>query len=266
MKVFCLGALLSGALLISGCGAKKVKSARMNYPPAPSPASPAPRTTTPRPTPLPARIPQTGETENGVASWYGEPYHGRRAANGEIYDMEQLTAAHRTLPFNTWVRVQNLTNDLTVDVRITDRGPFVGDRIIDLSRAAARQISMIGPGIAQVRLTILQAPEVVPSRDGFGVQVGAFRDQGNAQRLQERMAQIYGSARTVQRADSPGVWRVVVGGCGTMEQAEQLAVRLRTEFAQCYVVRTEMSTGLVASSGCVTSANPIASDRSENIQ
>ncbi len=87
-----------------------------------------------------------GSTEIGIASWYGHPYHGRQAANGEIYDMEKLTAAHRTLPFDTWVRVENISNGKTVEVRITDRGPFVGDRIIDLSHAAAREIEMIGPG------------------------------------------------------------------------------------------------------------------------
>src|SRR5512133_3322900 len=99
-----------------------------------------------------ARPPSIGSTETGVASWYGHPYHGRRAANGEIYDMEKLTAAHRTYPFDTWVRVKNLSNDRTVDVRIQDRGPFVRGRIIDLSHAAAREIELIGPGITKVKL------------------------------------------------------------------------------------------------------------------
>ena len=89
----------------------------------------------------PARI---GSTESGVASWYGIPYHGRRAASGEIYDMEKLTAAHRRLPFQTWVEVTNLTNGKSVDVRINDRGPFAHGRIIDLSQAAARDIELLG--------------------------------------------------------------------------------------------------------------------------
>jgi len=105
--------------------------------------------------PIPARL---GATETGIASWYGVPYHGRRAASGEIYDMEKLTAAHRTLPFDTWVEVMNLSNGKRVDVRITDRGPFVSGRIIDLSRAAARQISMLGPGVAKVRLEVIPPP------------------------------------------------------------------------------------------------------------
>jgi rare lipoprotein A len=106
-----------------------------------------------------AKPPRMGATETGIASWYGIPYHGRRAANGEVYDMNQLTAAHRTLPFDTWVRVKNLDNGGMVEVRIQDRGPFVGNRIIDLSKAAAQQINMIGPGTARVRLTVIRAPK-----------------------------------------------------------------------------------------------------------
>src|SRR6202162_1551897 len=102
------------------------------------------------------------EGETGLASWYGHPYHGRPAANGEIYDMEKLTAAHRTFAFNTWVRVVNLVNGKTVEVRIIDRGPFVNGRIIDLSHAAAQVIELIGPGVAQVRIEVIRAPETAP--------------------------------------------------------------------------------------------------------
>ncbi len=105
--------------------------------------------------PVPAKI---GATESGVASWYGVPYHGRRTASGEIYDMEQLTAAHRTLPFQTWVEVTDLDNGKRVSVRVTDRGPFVDGRIIDLSLAAARKIEMVGPGIARVKLKVIAPP------------------------------------------------------------------------------------------------------------
>jgi rare lipoprotein A len=103
----------------------------------------------------PARI---GSTETGVASWYGVPYDGRRAASGEIYDMRQLTAAHRQLPFQTWVEVTNLSNGKQVDVRINDRGPFVKGRIVDLSQAAARDIDMLRAGTARVRLRVIPPP------------------------------------------------------------------------------------------------------------
>jgi len=105
--------------------------------------------------PAPPVTAKVGDTESGLASWYGHPYHGRPAANGEIYDMEKLTAAHRTLPFETWVHVTNLSNDKSVDVRITDRGPFVEGRIIDLSHAAARAIDLIGPGVTRVRVKVI---------------------------------------------------------------------------------------------------------------
>ena len=108
----------------------------------------------------PARI---GSTETGVASWYGVPYDGRRAASGEIYDMRQLTAAHRRLPFQTWVEVTNLTNGKQVDVRINDRGPFVKGRIVDLSQAAARDIDMLRAGTARVRLKVIPPPSVPPN-------------------------------------------------------------------------------------------------------
>ena len=113
--------------------------------------------------PAPPSAAQIGSTETGIASWYGVPYHGRPSASGEIFDMEKLTAAHRALPFQTWVEVTNLSNGKQVDVRITDRGPFVRGRIIDLSMAAARQIDMVRAGTARVRLKVidrLTAPPV----------------------------------------------------------------------------------------------------------
>src|SRR5579871_3500342 len=173
------------SLLAAGCGKKKVKTARGR--PAPHPSTPA----------------VIGTTETGVASWYGHPYHGRRAADGEIYDMETLVAAHRTLPFNTWVRVYDLDNGKTVDVRIIDRGPFVDGRIIDLSHAAAQNIEMIGPGLANVRLEILATPQPIATGI-FAVQVGAFRDHDNAERTRHEM-EPYGESRIVLEK---GFWRV----------------------------------------------------------
>ncbi len=105
-----------------------------------------------RPAPI---EPVTGATQTGIASWYGPGFHGRRTANGEIYDQFALTAAHQTLPHGTLLRVTNLTNQRAVQVRVNDRGPFVDDRIIDLSYTAARQLDMIGPGVVPVRIDVL---------------------------------------------------------------------------------------------------------------
>lgn len=107
------------------------------------------------PAPAPGAFP-VGWTETGIASWYGRPFHGRRTASGEVYNMNDLTAAHPTLPFGTRVRVENLDNGRSITVRINDRGPFVEDRVLDLSRRAAEELGMIGPGKARVRITVLE--------------------------------------------------------------------------------------------------------------
>ena len=193
------------------------------------------------PPPPPSRASAVpGAVETGIASWYGHPYHGRRAADGETYDMETLVAAHRTLPFNTWVRVYNLNNNKTVDVRIIDRGPFVDGRIIDLSHAAAQAIDMIGPGIAQVRVEILSAPASASS-GAFAVQVGAFRDRANAERARAGMQARYGHAQVVLEK---GFWRVLVGQEATEEAADALAARIRQDSPEnktSFVVRIDLT-------------------------
>jgi rare lipoprotein A len=166
-------------------------------------------------------------TEEGNASWYGVPFHGRRASNGEVYDMNKLTAAHRTLPFDTVVRVTNLSNGKSTVVRITDRGPFVDNRIIDLSMAAAREIDSIGPGVVPVRVEIVSV-SVDPASGFFTVQVGAFRDRGNAERLRQRLNASY-SPIFIQQYDSPDglFYRVRVGKVPGEDAAHQFGEQLR---------------------------------------
>ena len=142
--------------------------------------------------------------------------------------MEKLVAAHRTLPFNTWVRVVNLKSGQSVEVRIIDRGPFIEGRIIDLSHAAATAIGMIVSGTARVRMEVIQPPPSAPPAI-FVVQVGAFRDHANAERVRERMESLYGSARLLERPENPGVWRVLVGNAGSQEEADALSARIRSE-------------------------------------
>lgn len=170
----------------------------------------------------------TLETEVGLAGWYGHPYHGRRTANGEIYDMDRLTAAHRTLPFGTRVRVRNLNNSKAVEVRINDRGPFVPGRIIDLSRAAARSIDMVRAGTARVRIDVVS--RAAGAVEGFyTVQVAAFRERSNAVRLVERMRDRYGFATMVQREGGQRLWRVLVGRRSSIGAAEELRERIQRE-------------------------------------
>jgi len=177
--------------------------------------------------------------EIGIASWYGHPYHGRAAADGEIYDMEKMTAAHRTLPFGTWVRVSNLSNGKTVDVRIIDRGPFVDGRIIDVSHAAARAIDLIGPGIAQVRLDIIAAPAATSTLELYAIQIGVFKDRERAARLRDEMEQQFGSARLVMRQGQPNVWRVLAGTATNIDDANRLAERVRAQVGEGFVVRVD---------------------------
>lgn len=183
-------------------------------------------------------IPKVGATETGTASWYGHPYHGRRAANGEVYDMEKLTAAHRTLPFGTRVLVENQTNGKTVEVRITDRGPFIDGRIIDLSRAAARRIEMIGPGTAKVRIVILGYGPA-HGAPGFAVQVGAFEDKRRAEQLREQLERNYAPVRVIRRDGPAPVYRVLVGDKATQEEAEALAPSLKRYAPGAFVVRID---------------------------
>jgi rare lipoprotein A len=211
------------AIIITGCGKKKTKA----------------RVTATRPAATNI-APPIGSTERGMASWYGRPYHGRAAADGEIYDMETLVAAHRTLPFQTRVRVRNLSNDKTVDVRIIDRGPFVRGRVIDLSHAAAKEIDLIGPGVGQVEITIIGTP-AVSEPAVFAVQIGAYRDKTNADRAEQNMQAIYGAAKSVLRVGDPPVWRVLAGRENSPEAAEVLAKRIREEQRepQAFVVRLD---------------------------
>lgn len=166
--------------------------------------------------------------EEGVASWYGVPFDGHRTSDGEIYHMRQLTAAHRTLPFGSIVRVTNLDNGKQTEVRINDRGPFVANRVIDLSLSAAQAIGMVGPGTAKVRLEIVEGPPN-PQPGFFGVQVGAFETQDSAERLRRQLEARYAPVIVVVY-DSPNgkFYRVRVGSFRTQDAARQFAGQLRS--------------------------------------
>lgn len=228
------------SLAIAGCAGRRPVRASTPPPIAPSatvtapadsaarPGAASPRSSTPPSREVPERFDAGGYSEQGNASWYGPPFHGRRSSNGEIYDMNKLTAAHRTMAFNTMVRVTNLTNGKTVVVRITDRGPFVENRIIDLSRAAAQTIESIGPGVVPVRL------EVVSGNDPFGgyftVQVGAFKEKANADRLRDRLDALYPPATIQQAAVDDGTfYRVRVGRILGEQSAQRFADDLKAK-------------------------------------
>jgi rare lipoprotein A len=166
--------------------------------------------------------PSPGWTEQGIASWYGgrDGFEGKPTASGEIYDSSLLTAAHRELPLGSIVDVTNLDNGKTVRVRINDRGPFVFGRVIDLSRAAAGEIGLLGPGVGSVRLTVVTpgAPQEIVSPTGrWAVQVGSFADRLRAERHAER---VRGTGRAVFLEPYRGLSRVKVGPFDGRREAE----------------------------------------------
>ncbi len=184
-----------------------------------------------------------------MASYYAEPYHGRRTASGEIFDTYQgMTAAHRTLPFNTMVRVTNKTNGREVDVRINDRGPFIDGRVIDLSLRAARQIDLVGPGVAPVKLKVLKegevatiaaapaAPPVVTARALFAVQIGAFESRTAAEDLKQKLEKKYSGVTVQPFVAERTIYRVRIGE-PDLESAEKLASQLRKEDLKPFIVR-----------------------------
>ena len=244
----CLGILFSFALVLAGCAGRRPVA---NVP-APPPVQPEPA---PAPTTPPTTGPQQPSTrtgpfvpgvyvEEGKASWYGVPFNGRRAASGEIFNMNSLVAAHRTLPFGSILRVTNLNNGREVQVRVIDRGPFVGDRILDLARAAAVALDMIGTGTAPVRIELLSGP--VPVAGDFTVQVGAFADRSNAEKLRDRLLPRYQPV-FIQNDDVPSghFYRVLVGRVSNADAAQQLASQLKdSDGFKTFVMRLDQPNGL----------------------
>lgn len=174
------------------------------------------------------RPPAPGGGEEGLASWYGEPYHGRPTASGRVYDQRELTAAHRTLPFGTRVRVSNLDNGRSLEVVVTDRGPFVTGRILDLSRAAAERLGILGPGLARVRLSVLELGDGMPEAPCWEVQVGAFARAENLSRVREALTRQGHRVRLLPAGG--GLTRVRVETPGGRRAAEAAARALAVDY------------------------------------
>jgi rare lipoprotein A len=177
-----------------------------------------------------------GWTEKGIASWYGEPYHGRRTASGEIYDMYELTAAHKSLAFGSVVKVTRRDTGADVKVRVNDRGPFIEGRIIDLSYSAAKKINLDVDGVAPVKIKVIgreAAPKRSPkparqSSDCFWVQVGAFGDADNARRAESALEQSGEEAVVLEGLDE--LWRV------QEKQAEKARNRVTEAWPGAHVI------------------------------
>ena len=178
-------------------------------------------------------------SQQGIGSWYGTKFNGLKTSNGDTYDMFAMTAAHPTLPLPCYVRVTNTQNNRSVIVRVNDRGPFVEQRIIDLTHTGATNLGMMGPGTARVRVESVGAVAGLSQggdmKGTFYVQVGAFGQRENAKRLSERIKST-GKGSRYYYADMVSFWRVQVGPYSSLQQAESARTSLLGTYPNCFVV------------------------------
>jgi rare lipoprotein A len=262
--------VLIAILFLSACG--HPKSSTVNVPPPPPPATTEPtesRSTAnvppskaaPKPREPKPREPKPSEdanaeadlaeptlpanarpvaTETGLASWYGPPYHNRRGSNGEIYNMHAMTAAHRTYPLGSIVRVTNIKTGATALVRITDRGPFIPGRVVDLSLAAAHKLDVYQPGVAQVKVELMQSAASPESTGKWAVQIGGFPHEPAANKLAEHLKRRYHTAQVLCFASPAGDWWIRIRVLDdNHERAQKLAAETQTPEGAVFLVRLD---------------------------
>ncbi|MFC2151438.1 septal ring lytic transglycosylase RlpA family protein [Bacteroidota bacterium] len=203
---------------------------------------------------------QNSYNKTGIASFYADKFEGRQTANGEIYYHAKRTAAHRTLPFGSVVKVTNLENNKYVVVRINDRGPFVDNRIIDLSKSVAKELDFIGKGLAKVRVELIASTDDLPEKvktdqktqtkeyykvnvdvvtpNGKGVQIGSYKNDENVFRLVEQLKKKYNEQVFIEVATvkKQKVYRIIIGNYNSDAQLEALKQKLSKEFKGCFIV------------------------------
>lgn len=180
--------------------------------------------------------PGLGYVETGTASWYGEDFHGKPTASGEPYNMYGATAAHKTIPLGCKVRVTNLDNGHQVVVPVNDRGPFVGDRIIDMSYGAAKELGMVDSGLARVRVEVLDMPRYY-SGGRYTLQFGSFAEKENARKM-ATMLESKGYTPNIEEATVYGstVYRVRFGAFTTLDLAKSYEQKCSSQGLTCFVV------------------------------
>ena len=256
-----LETILLGALFVFSAGCGHSRQAHVNPPPPPPitaenpPGNATAETAPSEPSTRVEPNPRTGsdlaepkispnsipiQTETGLASWYGPPYNHRHASNGEIYNMHAMTAAHRTLPLGSIVRVTNLRTGHHVLVRITDRGPFIPGRIVDLSLAAARRADVYLPGVAEVKLEVMETPVPIDSGGKWAVQIGGFRREKIAIRLADRLRHRYRTAQVLSFPGPTGDWWIRVRVLDDdHRRAQSLAAETRSPDGAVFLVRLD---------------------------
>jgi rare lipoprotein A len=255
------------AVLLGASGCRHRENAAKAPPPQALPPEelPAPTATVPAPTPAPgqsagaARIPVTpvppgGITvedldyvathepilsEVGYATWYSAPYKGRRAANGQVFDDWALTAAHRTLPMGSLVVVTNLKTGQSSAMRISDRGPFVEDRMLDLTIAAAKATGVYGAGLALVRMDVYETPKPIDIGGRWCVQIGAFHDEGAALDLKEELERRYPGSNVIEFPGENSYWVRIRPQGDDRAMAEYIARHVQPVEGDAYLTRLD---------------------------
>jgi rare lipoprotein A len=258
-RIFSAAAISACALIVGGCHRETTRA----YQPPPPPASTSAAanhnarsarpahpdagdtagTVVPSPAPVPNSFGKPVSTEVGLASWYGPPYAGRKGADGTVYDQNAMTAAHLTLPLGTMVRVTNLTNNESVVVKITDRGPFVRGRIIDLSLAAAKATGIYRAGVAKVKVEAFAAPARANADPGgrWCVQIGAFARESDAVKLKQDLLRRYTTAKVIEFPGPTGYWVRVNPKFPDKKNATEVAdgIHPKDPAAEPYLIRTD---------------------------
>jgi rare lipoprotein A len=249
-------ALSAFALMASGCHRETTRAYQPPPPPAtntaanhdgrgarPTESGADSTAVVPPPAPVPNSFDKPVSTEIGLASWYGPPYAGRKGADGTVYDQNAMTAAHLTLPMGTMVRVTNLTNNQSVVVKITDRGPFVRGRIIDLSLAAAKATGVYRAGVAKVKVEAFAAPVRANADPGgrWCVQIGAFTRESDAVKLKEDLLRRYTTAKVIEFSGPTGYWVRVSPKFPDKRNATEVAdgIHPKDPAAEPYLIRTD---------------------------
>lgn len=251
--------LLIAMLFLSACGHPKTVHVNVPPPPASTPENTAqPIANVPSPAAKPANPKTNPEedadlaeptippdtkplaTETGLASWYGPPYHNRRGSNGEVYNMHAMTAAHRTYPLGSIVRVTNVKTGSIALVRITDRGPFIPGRVLDLSLAAARKLDVWKPGVAQVKVELMQSAGEPGAPGKWAVQIGGFPDEPVATKLADHLTRRYHTAKVLRFASPAGDWWIRIRVLDDdRDRAQKLAAETKTPEGAVFLVRLD---------------------------
>jgi rare lipoprotein A len=235
------------SMALAGCGHHHdAPIVQATAPPARPAVRPAARPYTPPP---PSEVTVDDQTfiathkpiysETGVASWYGPPYHNRQGANGKIFDENAMTAAHRTLPMGSLIVVTNEKTGQSGVMRVTDRGPFVPGRVLDLSMASAKATGVYRAGVATVRIDVYETPRPMDAGGRWCVQIGAFEHEGKAEKLRSELERQYEAAQVIDFAGPTGYWVRIRPQGDNREVAESIARELRPVEGGAYLVRLD---------------------------